>query len=428
MALEMNALYHAMNSLRLWLKTGRPTEFLRAVVLLSVASTTPAQGRTWLVLEDGTGDAPTIQAATDSTSPGDSILVGPGTYLGEIRLPTEVSLLSMSGPEATTLDRGGLGTCIVCVNATGILIEGFRIVGADQGFGIAGTNTQAVIRTCHVDNEWLSICIVGELTLVDSEIRNGSGVFFQAGDGPSTLHIEGCLFENNWQRAYDGEASIIQLTCSSGGCGNFTTIVTVRDCEFRNNTMWDEGQPLIGYDYLVEFAPLTMTVEGNLFVENTGPAFGPADLPVWGRCELGSNRTAPILEFIGNTVAKSSGCSFGSDQAFYYPCIIERNVITGGAVGIRIPDYTPDFVISCNLVWGNGENWVDVPDLTGTDGNLSEPPKYCSPLGDDFTLAENSPCLPENNSCGVRIGAFGQGCDPIALTSETWAGVKARYR
>jgi hypothetical protein len=49
-------------------------------------------------------------------------------------------------------------------------------------------------------------------------------------------------------------------------------------------------------------------------------------------------------------------------------------------------------------------------------------------LGDDFTLAENSPCLPENNSCGVRIGAFGQGCDPIALTSETWAGVKARYR
>ena len=401
---------------------------LLAALILNLAPLSSSFARTWLVLADGSGDAPTIQAATDSTSPGDSILVGPGTYFGEIRIPTEISLVSVSGPEATTLDRGGLGTCVLCSNATGLLIEGFRIVGADQGYGIAGWNAEAVIRECHVDNEWLSIRIVGELTLADSEIRNGSGVFFQAGDGPSTLHIEGCLFENNWQRDYDGFASIIQVTCSSGGCGNFPTIVTVRDCEFRRNTMWDEGQPLIGYDWLVDFAPLTMTVEANLFVENTGPAFGPAGLPVWRRCKLGSNRTAPTLEFIGNTVARSAGCSFGSDQAFYYPCVIERNVITGGAVGIRIHGYTPDFVISCNLVWGNGENWVDVPDLTGIDGNLSEPPKYCGPLADDFTLAENSPCLPENNSCGVLIGALGQGCGPISRTLDTWAMIKSRYR
>ena len=39
-----------------------------------------AFSRTWYVRNDGTGDAPTIQAAVDSASSGDTVLVGPGTY------------------------------------------------------------------------------------------------------------------------------------------------------------------------------------------------------------------------------------------------------------------------------------------------------------------------------------------------------------
>jgi hypothetical protein len=30
--------------------------------------------------------------------------------------------------------------------------------------------------------------------------------------------------------------------------------------------------------------------------------------------------------------------------------------------------------------------------------------------GDDFTLESTSPCLPANNTCGVQMGAFGEGC------------------
>jgi pectin methylesterase-like acyl-CoA thioesterase len=54
---------------------------LLLAALAAVTSPGPASGRSWLVLLDGSGDAPTIQAAVDSAAAeGDSILVGSGAY------------------------------------------------------------------------------------------------------------------------------------------------------------------------------------------------------------------------------------------------------------------------------------------------------------------------------------------------------------
>jgi len=40
-----------------------------------------AVSRTWYVRNDGTGDAPTIQAAVDSAAAGDTVLIGLGLKL-----------------------------------------------------------------------------------------------------------------------------------------------------------------------------------------------------------------------------------------------------------------------------------------------------------------------------------------------------------
>ncbi|MCK4680296.1 T9SS type A sorting domain-containing protein, partial [bacterium] len=50
--------------------------------------------------------------------------------------------------------------------------------------------------------------------------------------------------------------------------------------------------------------------------------------------------------------------------------------------------------------------------LYGINGNFSLDPLFCDAGNGDFTLAGDSPCLPPNNSCGVLIGAHGQGCPP----------------
>ncbi|MGD1047229.1 MAG: right-handed parallel beta-helix repeat-containing protein, partial [Candidatus Krumholzibacteriaceae bacterium] len=54
--------------------------FMLAPVLGILVLAGAAESRTWHVHQDGSGDAPTIQAAIDSSGVGDSILVAPGTY------------------------------------------------------------------------------------------------------------------------------------------------------------------------------------------------------------------------------------------------------------------------------------------------------------------------------------------------------------
>ena len=51
-----------------------------SVVLVIVFIASPALARTWYILPDGTGDAPTIAAGMDSASRGDTVLVACGTY------------------------------------------------------------------------------------------------------------------------------------------------------------------------------------------------------------------------------------------------------------------------------------------------------------------------------------------------------------
>lgn len=71
-----------------------------------------AQSRTWHVRSDGAGDAPTIQAAIDSTSAGDTVLVEAGTHeVASMILVASKSDLKIIGEEpagsATILGTGG---------------------------------------------------------------------------------------------------------------------------------------------------------------------------------------------------------------------------------------------------------------------------------------------------------------------------------
>ena len=65
--------------------------------------------RSWVEDDDGTGDAPTIQQAIDSTMHGDTVIIGPGVYLGpgsgSVDLHSRrISFHSSGGPEMTILD------------------------------------------------------------------------------------------------------------------------------------------------------------------------------------------------------------------------------------------------------------------------------------------------------------------------------------
>jgi hypothetical protein len=55
-------------------------------------------------------------------------------------------------------------------------------------------------------------------------------------------------------------------------------------------------------------------------------------------------------------------------------------------------------------------------------------PYFCDPANDDFTVAENSVCVPSNNSCGMQIGAYGVGCGIVSVEPSSWGAIKGLYR
>lgn len=125
-----------------------------------------ASARTWYVAADGSGDAPTIDAAVDSSSAGDVILVGPGTHLvgsgglGALYLKPGTTLQSELGPMVTALvpyegpaQPGMVAAFDACV------IKGFHIAGANsstisvlgENAEIAGNVIEASVQTVTID-------------------------------------------------------------------------------------------------------------------------------------------------------------------------------------------------------------------------------------------------------------------------------------
>jgi predicted outer membrane repeat protein len=89
----------------------------------------------WHVLPDGSGDAPTIQAAMDSTLPCDTVLVAPGTYVESVAVKSERILMSESGSDATTIESPGAVPWVVGFDGQDTIstIRGFTIEGGFTG-------------------------------------------------------------------------------------------------------------------------------------------------------------------------------------------------------------------------------------------------------------------------------------------------------
>ena len=110
-------------------------------IIILISTLDDAVARTWQIKENGTGDAPTVQAGIDSAAAGDSVLVGPGTYFEDIDfLGKDVVLKSQQGPAVTVLDGTGQDSSIVIFKSgetRAARLEGFTLTnGSGTLFGV----------------------------------------------------------------------------------------------------------------------------------------------------------------------------------------------------------------------------------------------------------------------------------------------------
>ncbi len=138
-----------------------------------------------------------------------------------------------------------------------------------------------------------------------------------------------------------------------------------------------------------------------------------------------------------------TNCTFSGNQANTYSgggiycedssptltnCIIAFSTL-GEAVYYRRWSSGSPTLTCCDIYGNEGGDWVDrIAGQYGVDGNFSEDPLFCDMTSDDFTLASNSPCLPDSNDCHVLIGAHGEGCPDSPAEATSWDSMKAMHR
>ncbi len=126
---------------------------------------------------------------------------------------------------------------------------------------------------------------------------------------------------------------------------------------------------------------------------------------------ISNNRGSPLIK--SNTI---HGPDFGIrshyDEA--HPTIALNIVAYGSGNGIECDE--GGGTIYSNNVCGFRNNWWG---CTADPLNVYSAPNFCDPWptgeGGDYTLAANSPCLPENSPSGELIGALGVGCDSLSV-------------
>ncbi|GJM44973.1 MAG: hypothetical protein DHS20C21_18150 [Gemmatimonadota bacterium] len=387
-----------------------------AIVLAAVLLSPPAFARTWLIHPDGTGDAPTIQAAVDSTAMGDTIYVTAGEYEGPVRLKLETHLVGE--PPRGSAAILGPPTSSLSVEVFSGTVSGLRLGGVGgTGYGYAPTvisSHDAVVQDCILESSFYVAESTGSLTILDCEIRDCAGGVRHYGE---RLEVRRCTFETD---------HVYETSIGIAGPWLEPADLIVTDCVFRQGTASTEPswQPSIGW--LVQ-SPIRAVIAGNLFLHAHGPAAAATEWSVVNRQPSPGRQGQSSVEISGNTIVGGSGAGLGNDYGLPSGTIIHGNAFVGNETGLDLTD-APGAVVTCNLSWGNAHNWAGSPDPTGIDGNLSASPLFCDYAADNFTAAANSPLLAPNNECGLQIGAFGQGCGPVSVTPTTWGAIKGAYR
>jgi hypothetical protein len=400
-------------------------------------------------------DHATLIEALDVAADLDTVLVAPGTYsytetrtlqlwdgpravtsLGFVN--GDVVVMSEGGPGATTLEPAAAGGSqgVLVVSATTVCrIEGFRIVVPSQGTGIWGDTGTLEVNDCDFES---------------AQPQDGWGVFRTYGSSV----VDQCTFDGLESAVVHHGASLRLLSSVVSNCSGvfgavhvtpgpypyINPLLTVRDCEFRNNhgSFWAGAVSGASYAIQGETYSVDADVTDCVFTENTSDGDG-------GACRI--QGTAYRNVFLRNSAGGAGGALHLSQTGYVAWNTFHANSSSGGTgSALRVSGSSlievhrnifssqtgflafaavqaSNLVQGCNIFWNNLAGDLNVP-LDATD--LQTDPLYCNAPLDDLTVAANSPAN-WNAGCG-QIGALGSGCGGVSIESESWGRIKGRYR
>jgi predicted outer membrane repeat protein len=388
---------------------------------------------------NGSGDFLTISEGLDAVRcSGDSIIVLPGTYTGEnntnlyFEADLNIVLLGPAGPESTIIDCEGAGRGISFFDSdTTAVLSGFTIRNGD-------VSELPPPRLAGGERQWY-------------EYTGGGILCFESSPRLRDLVIEGCTaccgggisWVNAWPNIEDALISgnsVLWPEREEFGRGGgayfasweetavprvasaYDTIGRFRNVEFSGNTATHLG----GGMYADAFGGnlWDVTFRGNMAVSGGG-AYMQASAPrlewtLFAR-NVADRGAAILFEGVweGEAIPRVDQTTVAYNDAAPGWSAVEWSG-GGGWIARTIISHTIDGAgVMCTNDALPGGGYLNVYGNAGGDSicveewkrsyNMSYDPLYCDAAANDFTLYDDSRCLPPNNPWGVLIGRYDAG-------------------
>jgi len=227
--------------------------------------------------------------------------------------------------------------------------------------------------------------------------------------GNCSLSLTRCTFSRNYA---EGGAAIMAMYCD----------LEATDCIFSMN-----GNNTEVYIVYVEDALSSVPFKRCVFYGNRGicAMFRSDSPPILDSCLFIYNRCwVTLMDIIQESPPVITNCTFSNNNVEPYygsgstitcaqsPPTLTNCIISFTSNVQAIESYELPTLTCCNLYGNEGGDWIgNIADQLGVNGNISLDPLYCSTDSINYHLLETSPCAPENNECGVLMGALEAGCD-----------------
>lgn len=312
-----------------------------------------------------------IQDALDSSTQGDTVLVMPGTYQGTgehlVSLTTEHNGIVLLGdeqdPTQVILSGDSLSDSIIDADCTGtspldstMVISGFTFQNGNASVDAFG----GAIHTKHCSP------LIKNSRFIQCSADNGAAMYVWKG---SAL-IQNCLFQDN--------------ECASAGAGIYLYNAggSINSCVFQSNKSWDDG----GGIYCYHSSP---TIFNCLFTDGYAHDDGGGIY-----CYALSDPEISFCTFYNNFALYTG-------SAVYFRVnsspVLHHNIATANEAPAFYIQDGGNPVFMYNDVWGNPDgNYGNLPDPTGTAGNISTDPLFTANFFLSQTQAgqtRQSPCV-----------------------------------
>ncbi len=326
------------------------------------------------------GDSATIQAGINGASTGDTVLLAAGIYSGDGNRDLnfdgkDIVLMSESGPEVTIIDCQG----DTLDEHYGVLLEN-------------GEDTTATIEGITVTNSYVTAWRSGAVWIRDASAT-----------------VRNCIITDNYGKGIYHDFALdrtfrlyySKITNNSGtGVWSEAWTTVVSRCEISRNGQygmnWSSWNKLELSDCLFEG-----NANDGLFIWTDAP-----DFHVYN-CTFVGNGTGMHYDW-NFPKSGSKGATAPSATSVVENCLFAFNA----NYGLHSSLFPYDVNVYCNDAFGNGSADYLINDPPNdSSNNYALEPLLCDTAAGDFHIAEESPCAPANNSCGILIGAFDVGCN-----------------